>query len=443
MIDETFGRLVRRHQAEVGLDERDYRRAVAAEGRKYGLQVSPIHRNTLARWRKGHVPTPLHAILLSDLIGVPAYELGDAVGRSLTEDRVRRVIASAGGIPSARNRHVRPTAPTIGALIEARTGPLDEVDWSRMTRSARSVRWVDEKVVEDQWTITRHYIESLPEISPRSLLDLVGDHITRLRQLQITTSSDRMRQELTVMLCQMAICAGVAWTGMADYGMALEAYRYCVHLAEEAHEDWLRATGLVLEAQLYGGALQRRLALSPSRIRGLIEAADAGARLGVRPEARAFVHSTRSTLLALLGDRHAAARAIELANSAEAQVAPARAWYFTSPIKEYCTVHEAGTALVLQRPLESVRLYSEAIGRTEETAIARQAWFRWSRAEAYLRAEAVELAATEAQEALVVARLQGAPFLIYGVEKVAEALVSRFTRMPAVQQLEAHLRGET
>jgi hypothetical protein len=241
------------------------------------------------------------------------------------------------------------------------------------------------------------------------------------------------------MLCQMAICAGVAWTALTDYGLALEAYRYCVRLAEETNEDWLRATGLVLQAQLYGGALQRRLVLSPTRIRGLIEAADAGARVGVRPETRTFVHSTRSTLLALLSDRDAALRAVEQAHRAEAQVLPERAYYFMAEIKEYRAGNEAGTALALGRPLEAVQLYSEQIGRTVEKQIARQVWFRWGRAEAHLQAGAVELAAAETQEAFRLATLYDVPFLRYGVEKVAGALMSRFGRMPAVQELEAQL----
>jgi hypothetical protein len=443
-MDEGFGRLIRQHQDEIGLDDWDYRKAIADEGRKYDLQISPIHRNTLGRWRKGLSPSALHAVLISDLTGIPAQQLGDSVGRSLTEDRIRRVIAQAGGNPGARARSsVRlATAPPMTAVVEASVGAFTELDWSRLARTARSVRWVDTRVVQDQWTITRHYIDSLPEISPRSLLDLIGDHITRLRQLQTTTSDDRLRRELTVMLCQMAICAGIAYTGMTDYGLALESYRYCVRLAEEAHEDWLRATGLVLEAQLYGGALQRRLALSPSKIRGLIEAAEAGARLGLRPESRAFVHSTRSMLLALLNDGTAAARALDQAHRAEAQVQPARAFYFTMPVREYRVGHEAGVAMVLRRPFEAVQLYSEALARTDEIAVAQQTWFRWGRAEAYLRAEAVELAAVETREALRLARVHRVPFLLYGVEKVAETLVSRFGRMPMVQELEEHLLAD-
>src|SRR5215472_7009568 len=114
-MEETFGRLIRRHQDEIGLDDEGYRRAVADEGLKYGLRLAPIHRNTLARWRKGHPPNLLHAVLVSDLTGVPGHELGELIGHRMTEAGMRRVIVDSGGDPDVRDR-----SPARRAVVASR-----------------------------------------------------------------------------------------------------------------------------------------------------------------------------------------------------------------------------------------------------------------------------------------------------------------------------------
>ena len=194
--------------------------------------------------------------------------------------------------------------------------PPQELDWERLAATMRSLRSVDAVVIEDQWLLTRQYRVALGTVSCRTLLDLLSAHLARLRQLRNMATDQRQRLELGVMICQSSINAGMLCTGMTDFGLAMEAYKSCAAVASEIHDDTLAATGLVLQAQLYGGLILPQLASSPARILELMEASRARSGLGTPHQAQVFLHSTRSGLHALLRDDRAAWRDVEMARRA-------------------------------------------------------------------------------------------------------------------------------
>ena len=375
---------------------------------KYGRSLRRVSRSALLRWRKGHTPSALHAILLSDLMGIPVTALGSIAGRGMSDERRRRVIRMNGGDPER-----------VATSIEHRSGEAiapvglpQGLDWERIGRIMRGMMRVDARAVAGEWMLTHHFIGSLPKMSPRMLLDLMSAHITRLRHIRQLTRDEDLGRELDVMTCQTAVCAGILWTGLTDYGLAMEAYSYAVGLAGELNDRSLRSTGLIMQAQLYGGHLEPRLALSPLKISRLIAEAETCAGAEASPQARMFLYSHVSSLQALIGNGTGARRAIELAREADARIEPKSELYFPASTRDYCAVHEAALELALRQPARAIELYTDIIERTDETTPGTLAWFKWSLANACLSVREPTAAAKTTRDALRLARTVDAPFLV-------------------------------
>jgi hypothetical protein len=441
-VYEEFGTLITRHRQDLKATHDAYGKRIAEEALKYGLNWPAVSRSALGRWFKGHRPCAFNTILLANLMGIPPASLGALIGRDLSEAEVRRTVTLHGGDPDHLQRTAT-MAPSDGAApVPATADPTQGIDWERIGATMRSLRPVDGRIVADQWKLTREYVRSVPRMRPRAMLDLLSNHVTRLTHLSRLARDDHLRHQLDLMTAQTAVCAGILWTGLTDYGLAMEAYRYCVELAREMSESGLRSTGLIMQAQLYGGNLEPRLALSRSKVSNLIAEAEASADLEASPSARMFLHCHVSSLHALLKNETAAGRAMELARRAEAQIEPGSDPYFAATTPDYCAVHEGALALAQGQPARAIELYSDVITRTDSAAQGTLAWFKWTLATACVSAREPQLAAPTAWEAWRLARAVDAPFLVRGVETVAETLFAGYDREPAVRELRDQLRSE-
>jgi hypothetical protein len=441
VIDEQFGARVRQHQAELGLGDTEYGKAIADEMKKYGgTSVTPISRSALLRWRKGQPPSPLHAILLSDLMGIPTTQLGTIAGRDLNDERRRRIIRRNGGDPD--RGEIRSETRMARAVLPADVPPALGVDWERIAEIMRSMRRTDARAVADEWRLTRHYISILPKMSARTLLDLMSQHITRLCHMRQLARDEDYRRELDVMTCQTAVCAGILWTGLTDYGLAMESYRFAADLARELNDRSLLSTALIMQAQLYGGHLEPRLALSPLRISHLITEAEACADAEASPQARMFLYSHVSSLHTLVGNTPAARRAIELAQDADVRIERNAELYFAATTPHYCTVHEGAVELALRNPGRAIELYTHIIEHSDESLPGTLAWFKWSLATACLSVREPRLAAKTTKDALRLARMVDAPFLVRGIEATAETLMAGYDRESEVRDLRDYLHHD-
>ena len=423
-----FGRLLRERRTERGWSQPQAGREVARASKNLGRTIPNVAQATFSKWESGRCP-PLPWLAYA-ICG--AFQITDPANLALHEVLTPPVLAEF----KEETRRYRLSLLCQVAPHSVRDDAADaprELDWERLTASLRNLRAVDAVVVEDQWLLTRQYHAAIGVVSCRTMLDLLGAHLARLRQLRNMATDDRHRLEFGVMICQTAIKAGMLSTGLTDFGLAMEAFKYCIEVAEDMHDDTLAATGLILQAQLYGGLILPQLASSPSRIVRLIDESQARSSTGTSTQAQVFLHATRSGLRALLRDEAAARRHMELARRAEAATPKGTEHYFAMTTPDYRLILEATVTMALDRPERAIDIYTDVAGRTEERNTL--AWIKWSLAAAYARAQEPSLAGPATEEALQLARQADSPFLVRGVESVAEMLVSRHGQHPAVRRL--------
>ena len=419
-------------QAELG-------RNMADEACRLGRPIPPVTRQTVYSYEHGRrLPEPFYGVLLCRVFRKPPEAL--ALDEVVTPRVITQVLASG-----AAARNLEPTAvltatdPAAGSLGPAGLRSSPDLDWERLGATLRCIRPVDARVVEDQWTITRRLVGERRYLLARTTLDLFADHIVRLRQLRGMATDDRLRRRLGTMIGQSAIVAGQLWMGRGDFGSAIAAFGYAVELADEMGDGWLRTSGLISQAQIYGNPLPAAPRLWPAQVMRLMAEAEASAPGESPPEGRVWLHASRSSLHAVLGNEKAAGQELELAHQAEALVRPGTDIFFASTDQNYLRVVEARFAL-LTRPARAIELLDGALRRTEEAALPIRAWFTTILAGACVEVEEVGLAGPTLSEALRLARSVDGPLLVHSAERLARHELATHGDHPAIKVLEEHLR---
>jgi hypothetical protein len=311
----------------------------------------------------------------------------------------------AGGAAEARlDRAVVLTSPQ----------PTESIDWERLEFVMRAMRHVDAATVEDQWILTRRYLADRRVMRTRTLLELLAAHIARLRQLRFQATDARLYRELSIMLAQTLFAAGQNWTGLTDFGMALEAYRSMTAIGDELDENWLRTTGLLSQAQLSG--IHAIAPWTQSARMALIEETESGAN-GASHQVRVWFHATRAQMHALMGREPAALDSLELATSAQVRLTPDAGFYFGMADPVYLPIQEGSVDLLFGRPLDALTKFRAVAARVEPNAIAIRAWVAAYVAAAYAEAGDAGEAAAALREAQTLAEMQDCPLLLHSVAR--------------------------
>jgi hypothetical protein len=264
-------------------------------------------------------------------------------------------------------------------------------------------------------------------------------HIARLRHLRSLASDHKLRRDLGIMLGQTLILAGQRWIGLTDFGMAMEAYRSAAVLGEELHEDCLRTTGLLSQAQV--GGIHAPAPWSASKRVSFLSETEALASAEPSPDVRVWLHATRAQVHTMIGQEREAFRALELAERAQAQVPLPQDFYFASVDSSYPLIQHASAVLTFGRPIEAVRLFQEAANRVDRGALATRAWFTVHLAAALAQADDVEQAVPTLVEALDLTRSSDTHLLALRVGRVADQLISRGGH-PAIAELHERITHE-
>jgi hypothetical protein len=441
--------------------QREFGQLLGMWSKHLGDARGPVPVETVSRWEKGHRwPGKWHAYCLCHLMAVPPAYLGldgvlSPIVVTVIEETIQARLAAKSAVGAERSvedaaEHAETldervcaghgaslsvSSASLVVPVTRKANALAGLDWERLASVKRNETRVDARVVQDQWRITRNHLEDLQCVSCPTLFDLTYQHMGRLRDLYQRATDHRFRHELGVMSCQAAVSAGMILTGLMEYRLAMETYRYCVAMATELDEPGLRSTGLILQAQLYGGHIFPRLRLSPARMLALMDAAETGVNRRTLPQARVFLYSTRSALQALLRNEAAAWRDVDVAHEAEARIRPDARPYICNDVVDYRTALEAGVWLVVGRPRAAIDLYESVIGRIGEGSPNILSWLKWSAAAAYEKAEEPEKAAPTVWDAGQLARASDTPFLIAGGEATVRSLIARHGSHPAVQEL--------
>jgi tetratricopeptide (TPR) repeat protein len=424
-----FAACVVKHRLNAGWSQAELGESMAEEAAALGRPIPSVPRQTISWYERGlRFPEPFYGLLLCRIFRQPPEAL--ALDGIVTARAVLNIVASSGETSVAAIPRPPPEPPATAGL-----DGLSQVDWERTSTTLRSLLSVDERVVEDQWTITRQYLSGLQAIRPSSLIDLLAGHIARLRQLRAITTDQRLSRELAIMICESAIIAGQLWMGRADFGSARNAFSYAVDLSDQIGEEWLRTTGLISEAQIFGNPMPAAPRLWPPAVLKLLAEAEGPRRSGWSPQGLAWLHASRSSLHAVLGNYEAAAGALDLARRARAQAQPDADRFFAEH-QDYLCIVEARLALSAN-PDRAVDLLDGALSRSETVPI--RAWFTTLLAGAYIQAQSVELAGPTLSEALHLARMIDGPLLAHSAERMARQELALHGDHPAMKLLEDHL----
>jgi transcriptional regulator with XRE-family HTH domain len=437
-MEVTAGDRLKQRREELELTQRQVSLRMEAAARDVGERIPAPAKSTISCWETGRrIPTPFYALLLCRALRSQPDALG--LERVLTEDRLAelsRTVNDADGVVVLAERSPgAPEPPRIAANVE-------RVDWERLNWTLRTMRRVDRWVVEDQWILTRHYLDELHTLTSRSHLDVITAHLGRLQQLRSVADDQGLKHELGLMLCQSAVCAGVGWTAQTDYGLAMEAYQYCTDLAADLSEPSLRAVGLVMQAQLYGGRLHSRLPRLIQRQRQLLDEVEDSTSRRMRGDARQLIGSIAALLHAEFGHEPAAMHSIEAAKGAESEI-DAEAGRFCGLVDPLHRLTIEGLLeSMFGRPENGIQLLSTAIARTDPAWGWRgqRAWLALALGTCYARTGAADLAAPSIADAVRLAREHETPFLMRAAEAAAEGLVAAAHDVPAVQALREQLR---
>ncbi|HKF74882.1 MAG TPA: helix-turn-helix transcriptional regulator [Candidatus Dormibacteraeota bacterium] len=389
--------------------------------------VLPPARQTLRRWEHGLCwPDDLNGYLLCREFGKDPEEL--CLHRVVTPEVMARY---------ERRRNELGRATTGSAPADIPSAPED-IDWERVSFVLRAMGQVDPLTVEDQWTLTRRYLDDRRRMRNRSLLTSMVDHIVRLRHLRARAGEDRLYRELTIMLCETLVGAGCNWIGLTDFGMAASAYREAATLSGELGEGWLRTTALMSLAQLSG--IHAIAPWSPATRLALLEETRGGAA-GASAQVRVWYQATRAQMLALLGQQTEAQRALELAARAQALVVPGTGFYFAQVDPTYVPVQQASVTLMSGRPREASALFRRLAETVDSADVPIRAWITVYVADAAAAAGDLEHAAPALVEARRLAQQIGCPLLEHSAERIAtrEPWAARLRSSTRRHQLDANV----
>jgi DNA-binding XRE family transcriptional regulator len=413
---------------------------MAEEASRLGRPIPPVSRQTVYSYEhRRRFPEPFYGVLLCRVFRKPPEALaleGIVTPRAITQI-LAATVAERGLEPGAEI--LTATDPTVAfaGLTDIRTSP--DLDWERLGATLHCVRPVDGRVVEDQWTITRRLLADRRFLLARTTLDLLADHVVRLRQLRGMATDDRLRRELGIMIGQSAIVAGQLWMGRGDFGSATAAFGYAVELAGEMRDGSLRTTGLISQAQIYGNPLPAAPRQWPPKVLKLMAEAEASAQRDGPPAGRVWLHASRSSLHAVLGNELEAGRELELARQAEALTTPGSDIFFANTDQSFLRIVEARFAL-LNQPVRAIELLQGALRRTEVAAVPIRAWFATVLAGACVELEEVGLAGPALSDAILLARSVDGPLLAHSAERLARQELATHGDHPAIKVLEEHLR---
>ena len=383
-----------------GLGEELAKRAYLELGRR---GVQPTSRQTIYRWETGQCwPDSLNGYLLCRLFEKSPEDL--CLHRVLTAEVLARF---------------ERTKSQVGQLVassrQADVAGHQGLDWERLGFVMSAMRQADPVAVEDQWTLTRRYLDDRRRMRGRTLLDLMVDHIVRLRQLRCRTVDERLRRELTIMLGETLVAAGGTWIGLTDFGMAVSAYREAAELGKELGEDWLHATALLSLAQL--GGVHAIAPWSPAARLALMEETKRSAVASA--QVRVWLHATRAQIHAILGQHAEAQRSLELADRAQALVSPGSGYYFALVDPVYLPVQRASSTLLGGHPKEAVGMFDRIAESVDPRDVPIKTWVAVYVAAALAAAGDLVRAAPALREAQQLAQKIDSALLEHSVERIA------------------------
>lgn len=432
MNGQEFGRRLRQEREARGLTQPGLGMAMATTSEKeFGEAITNVSPVTVSHWESGNVPRRKHALLICLTLRVPPERL--ALESLLPDAEIRRIFRSSRCrriVVSTRELFAKSAARTLDAsaqydrtmaLVDAEEhGPgtpcAPRLDWERLEFVMRTMRRVDARTVEDQWMLTHRYLADRRAMRVRSLLELMTAHISRLRQLQTQTADNRLCREITIMLAQTLVAAGQGWTGLTDFGMALDAYRTVTALGDELGENWLRVTGLLSQAQLSG--IHVMAPWTPAARLALMQQTEAATK-GISPQVGVWIHATRAQMYAILGQQSDALRSLQEAGRAEALVPRGSGYYFGMADPLYVPIQEASVALMSGRHHDAVVRFETLSARVEPSAAAIRAWVAVYLAAAYAEAGDIERAIPALRVAREMAQNLDCPLLAHSVARYA------------------------
>lgn len=323
--------------------------------------VQPPRRQTVSRWERGECfPDAFNGYLLCQ------------VSRKDPEDlHLHQVVTTQVVARYQRTGSLVPWRTGVEGSIGGPPHEIHQLDWERLSYVLRTMRQVDARLVEDQWKLTQRYQVDRRHLRGRHLLELVVEHVARLRQLRSQTTDERLQRELSIMLGETLILAGGLWNGLTDFGMAVQANRAAAAIGAELDEHWLRITGLLSQAQLAG--IHATVPWTTHARLALMEETKASA-VGASPHVRVWYHATCAQIHGLLGQPKEAERALELAGRAQALVPPGTGYYFVACDDIYLPIQQGSVALMAGRPREAATLFRHAFDAVEEDVIPIRAW---------------------------------------------------------------------
>jgi hypothetical protein len=171
----------------------------------------------------------------------------------------------------------------------------------------------------------------------------------------------------------------------------------------------------------------------------LMAEAEASAQGEWPPAGRVWLHASRSSLHAVLGNELEAGRELERAHRAEALTTPGTDTFFANTDQSFLMIVEARFAL-LNQPVRAIDLLQGAFRRTEAAAVPIRAWFATVLAGACVELEEVGLAGPALSDALLLARSVDGPLLVHSAERLARQELATHGDHPAIKVLEEHLR---
>jgi hypothetical protein len=380
--------------------------AKTARDRLDRRDVAPPTRQTVYRWETGaSFPDGLHGYLLCLTFDRDPEELG-----------LQWIVT-----PEVVARHDRRRGPgdhsftLLSANDGAGDGAPDGLDLERLSLIYTSTRHVDQQTVEDQWKLTRQYLDDRRRLRVLTLLDLFVDHMARLRRLLTRTRDQGMHRELTIQLLQTLIGVGNQWTARTDFGLAATAFREAADLAHEVGEIWLRTTARMSLAQL--GGIHAIAPWTPAARLELVEEAH-GSAVGASPQARSWYHASRAQVYTLLGMGTEARQALEIAARAEATVPPGSDFYFAAIDPSFVAVQEASARLMEGGAREAAELFRAIEAGMPREHLGPRTWVQVYIGAAEAAAGDLENAIPSIDEARSLARQIDAPLLEHSADRI-------------------------
>jgi transcriptional regulator with XRE-family HTH domain len=384
--------------------------------------VQPITRQSIIKWEKGIArPDPFNAYLLCRTFDRAPEDL--FLHHVVTPNLLARYdgrLSEAG-----RAMTLLKASPMQGAAP-----PDHGLDWDHLEAHLSGGQPIDAVAVDDQWRLTRQILDGRRWLRTNTLLELMVDHMLRLRRLLARARDPRLRREVTIMLVQTLVAANHQWTGRTDFGMAAEALREAADLAKELGETGLETTARMSLAQL--GGIHAIAPWSPRTRLEMVEETHFSA-MGTSPQARAWFHATRAQVYALLGMTSDAHRAMDLAGRAEAVVDPGADYYFASIDPSYVRIQRASVTLLDGRAAEAASLIRQIEAALPRDQLPTRTWAMVYLAAAEAALGDLDHAAASIDETRRLARQIDCPLLEFSLDRIVPSEPWGVDQLPSIR----------